>query len=544
MDHQRAINQLRSRDVLSAALDYAVFDRTHGDYFYDPLEIQYAHANRDTLISELIDELQNPDQFSPRSAFAYFSPKNDLCDRRMIYIPIKNLTVRYAIAILFAEQIETEIHPQCFANRRATDAEAKMRFTKDFSSGWARFCQWQSDRCQDNAVLLRTDISSFYDSVSHEYLIEAVCRHLSLPSNCALVLLLRCLLQIPVIYYSPSTGQIESPAIIHQGLPIGDGVEGYLANIYLKDVDYAMVQANASYGRYVDDMRLFGNSRSEVLQNLRILQEQLLRKGLNLNASKTEIAEDKPSRDSLMSRVYLGGDYGEDEDEQAGSQIEARIDLPFEQFSRIFTEDQQLKKSNDAKEFCKFLGARSIDGQPLVALGDRKVWHVERLREVITRWRGPTKHVGWLLVQTAIYGGVADTTRNRARQVIFGLLGDRDFNAYSRYRILHHLVKLRRRKSGRTFRFIVQLSDSERQQIEVLIPKYLAEPAFELNLIALYTRRILGGSIAELKALAAAHCRPGCEPVRNALEAVAQIPETLSPTGEEIEEPDAIPDRY
>jgi hypothetical protein len=37
-----------------------------------------------------------------------------------------------------------------------------------------------------------------------------------------------------------------------------------------------MIQANAAYGRYVDDMRLFGNSRQEVLQNLRILQEQLL----------------------------------------------------------------------------------------------------------------------------------------------------------------------------------------------------------------------------------------------------------------------------
>jgi len=67
------------------------------------------------------------------------------------------LIVRYAIAILFAEQIETEIHPQCFANRRANGDEAKVRFTEDFSTGgWARFCQWQSERCKDNTVLLRT----------------------------------------------------------------------------------------------------------------------------------------------------------------------------------------------------------------------------------------------------------------------------------------------------------------------------------------------------------------------------------------------------
>ena len=261
------------------------------------------------------------------------------------------------------------------------------------------------------------------------------------------------------------------------------------------------------------------------------------------DSSKTEIAEDERSRDDLLSRVYFGGDYGEEEDEGAGSQIAARIDLSLE-FSQIFTEDQQLKAASDAKEFCKFLRTHSADGLPLVALSDRKVWHVERLREIIAQWRGPTKHAGWLLVQTAIYGGVPHTTRDRARQVILMLLGDEDLNAYSRYRILHHLVKLRRRKSGESFRFIVQLSDSERQQIEALIPKYLAEPAFELNLIALYTRRILGGSVADLKSLAATHCRRGCEPVRNALEAVAQIPETLPPIRGEIEEPDSIPDRY
>jgi hypothetical protein len=265
---------------------------------------------------------------------------------------------------------------------------------------------------------------------------------------------------------------------------------------------------------------------------------------LNLNSSKTEIAEDQQSRDLLMSRVYVGGDYGEEEDEDAGSEIAARIDQPFEQFSRIFAEDELLKKASDAKEFCKFLGAHSADGLPLVALGDRKVWHVERLREVIMKWRGPTKHAGWLLVQTAIYGGVPEATWNRAREVVLELLRDEQLNAYSRYRILHHLVKPRRRKSGETSRFIVRLTAAERQKIEALIPKYLSEPALESNLIALYTRRILGGSIAELKSLAAAHCRRGCEPVRNALEAVAQIPETSSLITGTTDEPDAIPDRY
>lgn len=543
MDHQRALNQLRSRELLSVALNYLLFDRSNGDYFFDPAEIENARANSETLINELVQELSDPDRFEPRPAFAYFAPKNDLCDRRMIYIPIKDLTVRYAMALVFSEQIESEIHPHCFANRRATDTNASIRFVEDFSTGgWARFCQWQAERCADNSVLLRTDISSFYDSISHEYLLDSVCRHLMLPRDCALVRLFQRILRVPVIYYSPSTGQIEGPATTHQGLPIGDGVEGYLANLYLKDVDDAMVRVQAPYGRYVDDIRLFGNSRQEVLQNLRILQEQLLRKGLNLNSSKTEIAEDEPSRSGLMSRLYQGSGYVEEEDEQAGSVIEGRVDVPFEQFARTFTEEQALESGGDAKDFCKFLGAHGANGQPVVSLAARQTWHVGRLREVVSRWRGPTKHAAWLLAQTAAYRGVPPAVQQGAREAIIELLSDDSLSPYSRYRLLHHLIKARRGRGPTVFRFIDQFSQAERQRIEALTPGYLAAPAFELNLIALYYLRITGRSVPEMRRMVTANCRQGCEPVRNALEAATRIPRTQMPSASTTVEPDAIPE--
>jgi hypothetical protein len=543
MDHQRALNQLRSRDILSVALNYAIFDRVNGDFLFDPFEIENARASSETIISELTEELRNPDQFEPRAAFAFFPPKNQLCDRRLIYIPIKDLTVRYSMAIVFSEQIESEIHPQCFAYRRATGNYVRNRFTEEFSTGgWARFCQWQSERCGDNSILLRTDISSFYDSISHDYLVNAICRHLVLPPECALVSLFKRLLKVPVIYYSPSTNQIAGPEITSQGLPIGDGVEGYLANLYLKDVDDAMIHAQARYGRYVDDIRLFGNSRQEVLQHLRILQEQLLRKGLNLNSSKTKMAEDAPSRNALVSRLYQASSADDVEDEQAGSVIQARIDVPFEQFDTTFAEDELLKDGDDAKDFCKFLGAHTPTGQPLVALGDRQIWHVERLLEIVSRWRGPTKHATWLLAQTATYRGVSPQVQQQARNTIIQLLSDDNISPYSRYRLLHHLIKPRQAQGGVVFRFIDQFNLAERQRIETLLPRYLAASAFELNLIALYYLKILGRSVTELRELASTNCQRGCEPVRNALESTARIIESQMPPVVSSDEPDAIPE--
>jgi hypothetical protein len=526
MDHQRAMRRLRDPSVLQKAFEYAIYDRTHADFFFDFFEIEYAVSHRDELISELIEELREPARFSQRPAFAYFPPKNDLCDRRLIYIPIKDLTLRYAFGILLSEHIETDIHPQCFANRRASGSDENVRFTENFATGgWARFCAWQAQCAATNNVLLRTDISSFYDSISHEYLIAAVCRHLGLPVESDFVLLLRRVLQIPVIYYSPSTGQIEGPTVTHHGVPLGDGVEGYLANIYLKDVDDAMAGASACYGRYVDDIRLFATSRQDVLADLRVLQEQLLRKGLNLNASKTKIAENEEARAELVSRLYFDESYNGEDDVQAGRRIAAEIDPPLSEFTRTFGREDAFTSGSDAKAFCRYLSAHRADGTPIIPLDQRRRWHVDRLHEIIAQWRGPTKHACWLLVQTAMYRGVTPECRQRAREVMLILLENDAASAYGRYRILHHLVKLRR-IDGVPRRFIDDLSKTDQKRIEQLIPRFLSAHAFELNLISLYAARVLGSDIAGLRYLVEQHCNSGCEPVRNTLQSLQ--PGTLS----------------
>jgi len=153
MDHHSALRRLRSPQLLKIALTYAIFDRTGSDWFYDPIEIEYALQNADEIVAELAEELRHPETYAPRTAFAFFTPKNELCDRRMVYVPIKDLVVRYALAILFADEIEIEIHPQCFSSRRATGTDVNARFTRDFAKhGWASFCVWQRQASESEDV--------------------------------------------------------------------------------------------------------------------------------------------------------------------------------------------------------------------------------------------------------------------------------------------------------------------------------------------------------------------------------------------------------
>jgi hypothetical protein len=545
MDHQRALRRLRSNELLNVAFDFAVYDRMRGDSFYNPFEIQYSLDNREVIISEIIEELVDVSGYRPRVAFAYFPPKNDLCDRRMIYIPIKDLIVRYGIAMIFSDEIEQDIHDQCFANRRATGTNRNIQFTEDFASGgWSRFCHWQREQCNNSnhSVLIRTDISSFYDSISHSYLLDAIERHLMISLESPFMLLFKRLLEVEVIYYSQVTGRIEGPTPMKHGLPIGDGVEGYLANLYLKDLDDAMTSVHACYGRYVDDIRLFGSSRNEVFNHLRIIQETLLKLGLNLNASKTKIAENEPEMLVIRSSNYQLGYFDLDEDENAGRVIREQIDQTFEDFNEVFSFSDVFNPIENGRNFCKYLSAHNnITGNPILPLSEREIWHIDYLSRTILEGRGSSKHAIWLLVQSAFYRNVVDATQEHSCNTIIHILENVDAFSYAKYRIVHHLLK---KRGVREISFINYLRTEQREAIYLLIPQFLSGNCFLLNLIGLYLAKFRGDSFENLQRLVRENCRDSNGPIRNAIAIVNDIPIVSVGIEADEDEPDNYPQPY
>jgi hypothetical protein len=560
MDHTRILNEIRSRDTLEKAFDYALYDRVYRDFYFDYFEIEYARANKQGIVDEIAAELRDPEAFVPRLAYAYFPPKTALCYRRMVYLPFKDLGVRYAFCIVFAKYLDGGMSPRSFANRRACGKQARVSLLQDFSSvSWPNFCTWQRKQADSNSVLLRTDISSFYDSISHRYLLDTIVQELSLSLESPVMKLFQRLLTLTVVSYSRETGGVKQDELL-QGLPIGNGTEGFLANIYLNKVDWNMTKlgssSGVSFGRYNDDMRIFGAGRVEVLDALRLLQELLLDKGLNLNAGKTVLAENKEEMEELRSKDYELSDYQweedetEDEEEEPTSQttsvVRSHIDLHFHEFDKVFDPGQPLKNDKDAKDFCKSLSAKKADGTPLVKISDRVPEHIERLREVVTKWQGSGKHAAWLLVQSAFYRRVRAETGSKAKEVLFDLLEEDQVNSYIKYRVLHQLVRLRKSKKTGEFRFLGRLSGHEKQRLRALIPEFIAQPAFELNVVSLYLCFCLGASSTELEELVGAHAiDPKAEPIRNALSfLVSPEFETELPAISLAREPDNVQPEY
>jgi group II intron reverse transcriptase/maturase len=126
------------------------------------------------------------------------------------------------------------------------------------------------------------DIASFFDTVPHEGLLEAVNEEVA---DGSVLRLLRQILTAGVV----EPGAIETdPAEL--GTPQGEPLSPLLANIYLHRLDLQMVAAGYGLVRYADDFVIFTKSESEARAALSLAQQVLEGElGLALHPEKTRV---------------------------------------------------------------------------------------------------------------------------------------------------------------------------------------------------------------------------------------------------------------
>lgn len=404
------------------------------------------------------------------------------------------------------------VRPYSYLDSRGLSNEGRPR---EAIGGWdcarcaPRFCKWQRDHRDEETftTLLRTDISAFYDAISHKYLVADVASSLDVDPSSKLIRLFRRLLQVPVLSYSHVTKQQREAETMHQGLCIGNATEGFFANLYLRHIDRDMGKIeDIDFGRYNDDMRIFAKERLIAKRAMLALQERLLTKGLNLNSSKTEFAEDEAAVEQLRTKAYESEEYSENEED--APLIRPQIaDMPFDEFDRDFNVGEKLENAKDAKDFCHFLAKK-------IAVSERMPAHVETLHQILTHWHGSAKHAAWRLVESFAREDCPKNTREVSEGALIKCLADPNVTNYAKYRLLHHLVRPRTTHD----RYCERLQRGTIRELRRLLPTFLAETAFELNIIALYTMRAVGASVVDLQnAVEQNACKPVPLPIKNAL---------------------------
>lgn len=132
------------------------------------------------------------------------------------------------------------------------------------------------------AWVVDADIQTFFDTVDHEKLLEALNEEVADGSVLGLI---RQILQAGVVL--PEAGEVEPT---EEGAPQGGPISPLLANVYLHRFDERMVEAGYGLVRYADDFVIFAKSESEATQALQLAREILEGElGLRLHPEKTRV---------------------------------------------------------------------------------------------------------------------------------------------------------------------------------------------------------------------------------------------------------------
>ena len=228
MDEKALFNELKDESLFNKAFVYAIYDRINNDDFSNFFEIHFYRERRKELHKKITDILNDITDFKHSVCFAYYRPKDNLCFRRCVYIPFKELVIRYMILISIIEKTEYALSKQCFSYRIASQRYSDKNLFEPYIHLWNLFAKWQEETSQnhDFKVLVKTDISSFYDTVSHEHLVYLITQELDIKQDCDFIRLLRRILNFRVISYSFIDNSLFESDFL-QGLVIGNNIDGY-----------------------------------------------------------------------------------------------------------------------------------------------------------------------------------------------------------------------------------------------------------------------------------------------------------------------------
>lgn len=236
------------------------------------------------------------------------------------------------LAIAIAEALEPQRFPAACSYRFLPDGGDQLF---DEGKSWRAYKEAtvaQAAIAGDAAIVVQTDISSFYEHVSHHYIENII---MSLGGDAAAVAR-----QVNALLSKLFAGRSF-------GLPVGGQGARVLAELLLNQLDAALTVRGVWWSRYVDDYVLIAANTAEAYKALGTLGHALMDYGLSLNKSKTVFLTSKHYQDYVKSQL------GDDDAEAAKLR---RIDLKFDPYSDSPREDYDaLVESVESLEVYRLL---------------------------------------------------------------------------------------------------------------------------------------------------------------------------------------------
>jgi len=246
------------------------------DFFVKPFEFDAIWLNWTEIKKYLLEE--DVGALKVRPSLTYAVPKPKIGYRIAHQLdPLNSLTYT-ALAFEVAEIVEKNRMPVekriACSYRISTDSKGNF-FAKD--NGYDDFLSRSSELAKSYSHVLVTDITDFYNQIYIHRLQNS---------------LERCDPNFRDLSRGIERLLINFNNGASKGIPVGPAASIILAEASLIDIDEFIVQKSENYVRYVDDFRIFSNSRFDLELFLHNLTKYLYNNHrLTLSSSKTEILE-------------------------------------------------------------------------------------------------------------------------------------------------------------------------------------------------------------------------------------------------------------
>ena len=195
--------------------------------------------------------------------------------------------------------------------------------------GWSAFNSRILELCNNFRYVAITDISDFYHRIRYDQ-IERMLSYCSIDSHLANRLL-------EVLKYLN---------IKTLGLPIGGSAARILAELALVEFDRSLHDRRVAYCRFVDDIRIFGNSHEEVWSKIAYTGQLLNLQGLTLQKNKTRILNTELLARELQALWFLKSKDSDENNQSIQNPRNLLLTPSFDPYSEL-----QVHRSKRLEDF-------------------------------------------------------------------------------------------------------------------------------------------------------------------------------------------------
>jgi retron-type reverse transcriptase len=279
-------------------------------------------AQLDKNLKQLSEKLISG-KYTPQRGFKYYEPKSSGTQRTKTLLMIEDALVYQAIANVIAARnydLLAEHDDFVFGSVLMPDSKEGIGLLHQENPKYFFFKFWKSlfIRFKDSVIKaieqdkathkFETDITGFFDSIPHYNLLLILSTHFKVEDE------ILDLLSVCLNAWS-GTKESSTPGV---GIPQGPQPSYLLANLLLYPLDKQLISEAFKYYRYMDDIKIYGYSESELRNVLVLIDNYLKGHGLSINSKKTGITEiDAAKEDETVKELrrfeVVGNDYTGDE---------------------------------------------------------------------------------------------------------------------------------------------------------------------------------------------------------------------------------------